>query len=88
VEDLAAKRTSPANIAVLKRLAETQTLFARQRYVHSYPHCWRSKTPIIFRAVDQWFVSLDGREGAAPTESPRHVALNALPARALDSGVG
>jgi len=64
---------------VLKRLAETQTLFARQRYVHSYPHCWRSKTPIIFRAVDQWFVSLDGRDGAASAGSPRQVALNALP---------
>ena len=79
VEDLAAKRTSPANIAVLKRLAETQTLFARQRYVHSYPHCWRSKTPIIFRAVDQWFVSLDGRDGASASPSPRTVALKALP---------
>ena len=28
-------------------------------FTHSYPHCWRSKTPIVFRAVDQWFVSLD-----------------------------
>jgi isoleucyl-tRNA synthetase len=59
VEDLAAKRTSPANIAVLKKLAATQALFAKQKVTHSYPHCWRSKTPIIFRAVDQWFVSLD-----------------------------
>ncbi|HKB90410.1 MAG TPA: isoleucine--tRNA ligase, partial [Opitutaceae bacterium] len=59
VEDLAAKRTSPANIGVLKKLAEVGALFAKQRYEHSYPHCWRSKTPIIFRAVDQWFVSLD-----------------------------
>ena len=59
VEDLEKKRTSPANIAVLKKLAEAGALFAKQRYSHSYPHCWRSKTPIIFRAVDQWFVSLD-----------------------------
>ena len=59
VEDLAAKRPSPANIAVLRMLAATQTLFAKQKVTHSYPHCWRSKTPIIFRAVDQWFVSLD-----------------------------
>ncbi len=59
VEDLAAKRTSPANIAVLKKLAASGTLLAKQKYTHSYPHCWRSKTPIIFRAVDQWFVSLD-----------------------------
>ena len=59
VEDLAAKRTSPANVGVLKKLKATHTLFAQQKVTHSYPHCWRSKTPIIFRAVDQWFVSLD-----------------------------
>jgi len=59
VEDLAAKKTSPANIAVLKKLDAAGALLAKQRYEHSYPHCWRSKTPIIFRAVDQWFVSLD-----------------------------
>ena len=59
VEDLAAKKTSTANIGVLKLLAAAGALFAKQRYEHSYPHCWRSKTPIIFRAVDQWFVSLD-----------------------------
>ncbi len=62
VEDLAAKKTSPANIAVLKKLDAVGALFAKERYTHSYPHCWRSKTPIIFRAVDQWFVSLD-RQG-------------------------
>jgi isoleucyl-tRNA synthetase len=67
VEDLAAKRTSPANVAVLKKLAAAGALFAKQKLSHSYPHCWRSKTPIVFRAVDQWFVSLDqgGRRAAA-----------------------
>ena len=59
VEDLAAKRPSPANLAVLKKLAAAGALLAKAKYPHSYPHCWRSKTPIIFRAVDQWFVSLD-----------------------------
>ncbi len=59
VEDLAAKKPSPANLGVLKKLAETGALLAKAKYQHSYPHCWRSKTPIIFRAVDQWFVSLD-----------------------------
>jgi isoleucyl-tRNA synthetase len=59
VEDLAAKRTSPANIGVLKKLDAAGALLAKQRYEHQYPHCWRSKTPIVFRAVDQWFVSLD-----------------------------
>jgi isoleucyl-tRNA synthetase len=59
VEELKAKKPSPANLAVLKKLAEAGALLAKAKYVHSYPHCWRSKTPIIFRAVDQWFVSLD-----------------------------
>jgi isoleucyl-tRNA synthetase len=70
VEDLAAKKTSPANIAVLKKLDAAGALLAKERYTHSYPHCWRSKTPIIFRAVDQWFVSLDkdGVRAAAITE--------------------
>jgi isoleucyl-tRNA synthetase len=63
VEDLEKKKTSPANIAVLRKLDSSGALFAKQKYTHSYPHCWRSKTPIIFRAVDQWFVSLD-REGS------------------------
>jgi isoleucyl-tRNA synthetase len=73
VEDLAAKKTSPANIAVLKKLDAAGALLAKERYTHSYPHCWRSKTPIIFRAVDQWFVSLDknGRRAAALREIDR-----------------
>ncbi len=71
VEDLAAKKTSPANIAVLKLLAANNALLAKARYPHSYPHCWRSKTPIIFRAVDQWFVSLD-------QANHRDKALNAI----------
>jgi isoleucyl-tRNA synthetase len=70
VEDLEKKRTSPANVAVLRKLDSTGTLLAKRKYTHSYPHCWRSKTPIIFRAVDQWFVSLDkgGSRAAALAE--------------------
>jgi isoleucyl-tRNA synthetase len=59
IEDLERKRPSPANLGVLRILEATGTLLAKQKYVHSYPHCWRSKTPVVFRAVDQWFVSLD-----------------------------
>ena len=59
VEDIEKKRLSSANLGVLKKLDAAGALLAKQKYTHSYPHCWRSKTPIIFRAVDQWFVSLD-----------------------------
>ncbi len=71
VEDLAAKKTSPANIGVLKKLASVGALLAKQNLTHSYPHCWRSKTPIVFRAVDQWFVSLD-------TAGMRQTALDSI----------
>ncbi len=50
---------SEANDAVLALLVEKQALAHREDYHHSYPHCWRSKTPIIFRAVDQWFIRID-----------------------------
>ena len=59
VEDLEKKRTSAANVAVLRKLDSSGALLAKHKYTHSYPHCWRSKTPIIFRAVDQWFIGLD-----------------------------
>src|SRR5690606_858086 len=82
VEDIAAKKPSAANLAVLKKLAAANALLAKAKYVHSYPHCWRSKTPIIFRAVDQWFVGLDRTPAAvtaaSSSESPRHTALKAI----------
>lgn len=53
------KGKSQANEAVLSILEEGGVLLANEPYVHSYPHCWRSKTPVVFRAMDQWFVSLD-----------------------------
>jgi isoleucyl-tRNA synthetase len=76
VEDLEKKRTSQANIAVLRKLDAAGALFAKRKYTHSYPHCWRSKTPIIFRAVDQWFVSLDksGSRAGALAEISRIAA--------------
>ena len=80
VEDLAAKKTSPANIGVLKKLAAAGALLAKKTFSHSYPHCWRSKTPIIFRAVDQWFVSLDHSkiENQNSKITPRATALAAI----------
>jgi isoleucyl-tRNA synthetase len=49
----------PANDAVLAQLGAAGALLARKRLKHSYPHCWRSKTPVVFRALDQWFISVD-----------------------------
>ena len=49
----------PANNEVLDILRASGKLLALADHSHQYPHCWRSKTPVVFRAMDQWFVSLD-----------------------------
>ena len=50
---------SEANEAVLALLREKGALVHAEEYSHSYPHCWRSKTPVIFRAMNQWFIRID-----------------------------
>ncbi|MEE4108554.1 MAG: isoleucine--tRNA ligase, partial [Halieaceae bacterium] len=47
-----------ANDAIVAVLRERGTLLHHEAYQHSYPHCWRHKTPVIFRATPQWFVSM------------------------------
>ena len=47
-----------SNEAILADLKETGALFASEEFTHSYPHCWRCKHPIIFRATPQWFCSV------------------------------
>ena len=48
-----------SNPVILKDMQEAGSLFASEQIVHSYPHCWRCKKPIIFRATPQWFCSVD-----------------------------
>jgi isoleucyl-tRNA synthetase len=47
-----------ANEKVIEKLEETGTLVGKGKVSHSYPHCWRCKKPIIFRATEQWFISM------------------------------
>jgi isoleucyl-tRNA synthetase len=47
------------NEEIIKILVENNALVARETLSHSYPHCWRCKNPIIFRATEQWFMSLE-----------------------------
>ena len=58
-EFFAGKHVFSANDQVLEVLKEKNTLIHHEAILHSYPHCWRHKTPIIFRATVQWFVSMD-----------------------------
>ncbi len=51
-----------ANPLVIERLKQSGHLFHDEAFTHSYPHDWRSKTPIIFRATEQWFVGVDREE--------------------------
>ncbi len=70
-----------ANPAVVKKIAESGALFHAEDYVHSYMHCWRHKTPIIYRASTQWFASMDaapGYNGVKPSESLRATALRGI----------
>ena len=51
--------TDEANPHVIEFLRERGTLVREKKITHSYPHCWRCKNPVLFRATDQWFVSMD-----------------------------
>ena len=55
----AGMKTEESNPVILADMKESGALFASEDIVHSYPHCWRCKGPIIFRATDQWFCSVD-----------------------------
>ena len=57
--------TDESNPAILADMKESGALFASEDIVHSYPHCWRCKHPIIFRATPQWFCSVDAFKDAA-----------------------
>src|SRR5262249_36124700 len=48
-----------ANKTITARLKESGHLYHEQVLVHSYPHCWRCKKPVIFRATEQWFIIVD-----------------------------
>ena len=52
-------KTDESNPIILADMKESGALFASEEIVHSYPHCWRCKSPIIFRATPQWFCSVD-----------------------------
>jgi isoleucyl-tRNA synthetase len=58
-ELFAGQHVFKANDAIVELLQERGALLYAETYRHSYPHCWRHKSPIIFRATPQWFVSMD-----------------------------
>ncbi|MDP2820320.1 MAG: isoleucine--tRNA ligase [Polaromonas sp.] len=67
---------------VIDALRDAGRLFATENITHSYPHCWRHKTPVIYRAAAQWFVRMDEGEGVftkdKAAQTLRKLALNAI----------
>ena len=65
LDELVGQHVFKTNKRITEILEEGGNLLGQELYAHQYPHCWRSKTPIIFRAVEQFFISLkDIREKA------------------------
>ncbi|HEY4285343.1 MAG TPA: isoleucine--tRNA ligase, partial [Chthoniobacterales bacterium] len=63
--NLTGKYVFDANADIVNLLRERGVLLAAQKFHHSYPYCWRSKTPIIFRNVEQFFIRIDQLRGRA-----------------------
>ncbi len=55
----AGQHVNKVNPAIVELMRENGSLLADEKINHSYPHCWRHKTPIIFRATPQWFISME-----------------------------
>jgi isoleucyl-tRNA synthetase len=67
---------------IIEALREAGRLMCTTEITHSYPHCWRHKTPVIYRAAAQWFIRMDEGEGVFTTDkapkSLRQLALDAI----------
>ncbi len=62
VKELVGQNVFKANAAIIKLLEDKGVLVLNETLTHSYPHCWRCKNPVIFRATEQWFVSMETGE--------------------------
>ncbi len=68
-----------ANEPVIELLKKRGALLHRENIEHSYPHCWRCHNPVIFRATEQWFISMEGKvNGASKPGTLRSVALDEI----------
>ncbi|KWT88145.1 isoleucine--tRNA ligase [Candidatus Magnetominusculus xianensis] len=61
-ENLAGKFVFDANAQIIEILKNNDALIEQHTITHSYPHCWRCKKPVIFRATEQWFISMESGE--------------------------
>ena len=74
IEGFAGLQVFEANPRIVEFLKQTGALLFGENYDHRYPHCWRCKNPVIFRATSQWFISMDRPDASGQTL--RHGALS------------
>ncbi|MDT4965504.1 MAG: isoleucyl-tRNA synthetase [Acidobacteriota bacterium] len=67
VEHFAGERVFDANPKIVELMSERGVLLFSENYEHRYPHCWRCKNPVIFRATPQWFISMDAATATGPS---------------------
>ena len=75
-----------ANPLIVDKMRETGSLLHVEKFTHSYMHCWRHRTPVIYRATTQWFAGMDdvpGYHGVKPARTLRETALAGIDATAF-----
>ena len=80
-----------ANPQIVDKLRERGALFSAEKFTHSYMHCWRHRTPVIYRATTQWFAGMDdvpGWNGRKPERTLREMALSGIEATQFYPGWG
>ncbi len=77
--ELEGKNIFEMNPVIVERLRTIGALIHEEKLQHSYPHCWRTKTPILFRATEQWFITMDD-ELAGSGKSLRELGLEGVDA--------
>ena len=75
VEHWAGENIFEANPKIVEFLRESGALLYSEKYSHRYPHCWRCKNPVVFRATPQWFISMDEVNGEPSENGLRNKAL-------------
>src|SRR5713226_9473391 len=83
VEHFAGLTVFEANPKIVEFMRERGVLLFSENYNHRYPHCWRCKNPVIFRATPQWFISMDN----TATDGPAGDSLRVMALREVDERV-
>lgn len=78
VEHFGGMNIFDANPKIVEFLRERGLLVYSEKYQHRYPHCWRCKNPVVFRATPQWFISMDEVAGDPNAKGLRQQALEAI----------